>query len=92
MGKDYHAPGPASTLTPSRTVNVSPSQIESLLVGVPECEPQYALVVRREDALDALHPQDPGTQHGQDQACDRRAPQDLKPQIPWCLGPSGPEP
>ncbi len=37
-----------------RGVNVFPSQIESLLVGVPECEPQYVLVVRREGALDAL--------------------------------------
>jgi phenylacetate-CoA ligase len=37
-----------------RGVNVFPSQIESLLMGVPECEPQYVLVVRREGALDAL--------------------------------------
>ena len=34
--------------------NVFPSQIESLLVGVPECEPHYVLVVRREGALDEL--------------------------------------
>jgi len=37
-----------------RGVNVFPSQIESLLVGVPECEPHYVLVVRREGALDTL--------------------------------------
>ena len=37
-----------------RGVNVFPSQIESLLVGVPECEPHYVLVVRREGTLDAL--------------------------------------
>jgi len=37
-----------------RGVNVFPSQIESLLVGVPECEPHYVLVVRREGALDEL--------------------------------------
>jgi phenylacetate-CoA ligase len=37
-----------------RGVNVFPSQIESLLVGVPECEPHYVLVVRRERAMDTL--------------------------------------
>ncbi len=37
-----------------RGVNVFPSQIESLLVGVPECAPHYVLVVRREGALDEL--------------------------------------
>ena len=34
--------------------NVYPYWVESLLVGVPECEPYYVLVVRREGALDAL--------------------------------------
>jgi len=37
-----------------RGINVFPSQIESLLVGVPECEPHYVLVVRREKAMDEL--------------------------------------
>jgi len=37
-----------------RGVNVYPSQIEHVLMQVPQVEPHYLLVVRREDALDAL--------------------------------------
>ncbi|HJM50742.1 MAG TPA: phenylacetate--CoA ligase [Alphaproteobacteria bacterium] len=37
-----------------RGVNVYPSQIEAFLVGLPDIEPHYQLVVRREGALDTL--------------------------------------
>jgi phenylacetate-CoA ligase len=37
-----------------RGVNVFPSQIEAFLVGLPDIEPNYQLVVRREGALDTL--------------------------------------
>jgi phenylacetate-CoA ligase len=37
-----------------RGVNVYPSQVEHALLGVPEVEPQYLLVVTREETLDAL--------------------------------------
>ena len=37
-----------------RGVNVYPSQIEHALMQVPQVEPHYLLVVRREDALDSL--------------------------------------
>jgi phenylacetate-CoA ligase len=37
-----------------RGVNVYPSQIEHALTQVPQVDPQYLLVVRREGALDAL--------------------------------------
>jgi phenylacetate-CoA ligase len=40
-----------------RGVNVYPSQVEHALLGVPEVEPQYLLVVRREGALDTLEVQ-----------------------------------
>jgi phenylacetate-CoA ligase len=35
-------------------VNVFPSQIESLLLEIPEVEPQYRLVVRKKGYLDQL--------------------------------------
>ncbi len=35
-------------------VNVFPSQIESLLLEVPEVEPQYVLIIRKKGYLDAL--------------------------------------
>ena len=35
-------------------VNVFPSQVESLLLEVPEVEPQYVLVIRKKGYLDAL--------------------------------------
>ncbi len=37
-----------------RGVNLFPSQVETILVTIPELEPQYLLVVRREKALDEL--------------------------------------
>jgi phenylacetate-CoA ligase len=37
-----------------RGVNVYPSQIEHALMQVPDVEPHYLLVVRRESALDSL--------------------------------------
>jgi phenylacetate-CoA ligase len=37
-----------------RGVNLFPSQVESVLMALPELEPQYLLVVRRERALDEL--------------------------------------
>lgn len=37
-----------------RGVNVFPSQIESVLVGIEGVEPHYQLIVRREDNLDTL--------------------------------------
>jgi phenylacetate-CoA ligase len=37
-----------------RGVNVYPSQIEHVLTQVPQVEPHYLLVVRRDDALDTL--------------------------------------
>jgi len=40
-----------------RGVNVFPSQIESVLVGIEEAEPHYQLVIRREGALDTLEVQ-----------------------------------
>ena len=40
-----------------RGVNVYPSQIEEALLGVPEIEPHYLLVVRRDGALDTLEVQ-----------------------------------
>lgn len=36
-------------------VNVFPSQIESLLLGVEEIEPQYVIIVRKKGYLDQLH-------------------------------------
>ena len=36
-------------------VNVFPSQIESLLLEVPEVEPQYVIIVRKKGYLDQLH-------------------------------------
>jgi phenylacetate-CoA ligase len=35
-------------------VNVFPSQIESLLLDIPEVEPQYRLIVRKKGYLDQL--------------------------------------
>jgi phenylacetate-CoA ligase len=40
-----------------RGVNVYPSQIEHALLQVPDIEPHYLLVVRREGALDTLEVQ-----------------------------------
>ncbi|MBN2289297.1 MAG: phenylacetate--CoA ligase, partial [Candidatus Glassbacteria bacterium] len=40
-----------------RGVNVFPSQIESVLVGIEEAEPHYLLVLSREGALDVLEVQ-----------------------------------
>ncbi len=40
-----------------RGVNVFPSQIESVLVGIKEAEPHYQLIVRREGSLDTLEVQ-----------------------------------
>jgi phenylacetate-CoA ligase len=40
-----------------RGVNVFPSQIEHVLVGIDEAEPQYQLIVRREGVLDTLEVQ-----------------------------------
>jgi phenylacetate-CoA ligase len=40
-----------------RGVNVYPSQIEHVLTQVPQVEPHYLLVVRREDALDTVEVQ-----------------------------------
>jgi phenylacetate-CoA ligase len=40
-----------------RGVNVFPSQIESVLVGIDEAEPHYQLIVRRDGALDNLEVQ-----------------------------------
>jgi phenylacetate-CoA ligase len=40
-----------------RGVNVFPSQIESVLVGIEEAEPHYQLILRREGSLDTLEVQ-----------------------------------
>ncbi|MEA1997268.1 MAG: phenylacetate--CoA ligase, partial [Gemmatimonadota bacterium] len=40
-----------------RGVNVFPSQIESVLVGVEEAEPHYQIILRREGSLDTLEVQ-----------------------------------
>jgi phenylacetate-CoA ligase len=40
-----------------RGVNVFPSQIESVLMGIKEAEPHYQLIVHREGTLDALEVQ-----------------------------------
>ena len=37
-----------------RGVNVFPSQIESALLNIAECEPHYLLIVEREGVLDTL--------------------------------------
>ena len=37
-----------------RGVNVFPSQIEAVLIGVPELEPHYQLIVNRVDSMDTL--------------------------------------
>lgn len=37
-----------------RGVNVYPSQVEAVLVGLPDIAPHYQLVIRREGALDAM--------------------------------------
>ena len=36
-------------------VNVFPSQIESLLLDIPEIEPQYVIILRKKGYLDQLH-------------------------------------
>jgi len=36
-------------------VNVFPSQIESILLEVPEVEPQYVIIIKKKGYLDALH-------------------------------------
>ena len=36
-------------------VNVFPSQIESILLDIPEVEPQYVIIVRKKGYLDQLH-------------------------------------
>ena len=36
-------------------VNVFPSQIESLLLDIPEIEPQYVIIIRKKGYLDQLH-------------------------------------
>ncbi len=40
-----------------RGVNVFPSQVESVLVGIDEAEPHYQLIVRREGPMDTLEVQ-----------------------------------
>jgi phenylacetate-CoA ligase len=40
-----------------RGVNVFPSQVESVLVGIKEAQPHYQLIVRREGSLDTLEVQ-----------------------------------
>ncbi len=40
-----------------RGVNVFPSQVESVLVGIEEAQPHYQLIVRREGSLDTLEVQ-----------------------------------
>ena len=37
-----------------RGINVFPSQVESVLLGIPECAPRFKLIVEREGNLDAL--------------------------------------
>ncbi|MBO4263947.1 MAG: phenylacetate--CoA ligase [Bacteroidales bacterium] len=37
-----------------RGINVFPSQVESVLLGIPECAPRYKLIVDRVDNLDTL--------------------------------------
>ena len=36
-------------------INVFPSQIESLLLDIPEIEPQYVIIIRKKGYLDQLH-------------------------------------
>ena len=40
-----------------RGINVFPSQVESVILGMPEFEPQYMLVVDRQNNLDILQVQ-----------------------------------
>ena len=37
-----------------RGINVFPSQVESVLLGIPECAPRFKLIVERTGNLDAL--------------------------------------
>ena len=37
-----------------RGINVFPSQVESVLLTIPECAPHYKLIVERHDNLDTL--------------------------------------
>ena len=45
-------------------VNVFPSQIESMLLEMPEVEPQYVIIVRKKGYLDQLHVRCGGKERG----------------------------
>jgi phenylacetate-CoA ligase len=53
-------------------VNVFPSQIESLLLEIPEVEPQYRLVVRKKGYLDQLMIQVEGKREVYDAGAEKR--------------------
>jgi phenylacetate-CoA ligase len=55
-----------------RGVNVYPSQIEALLIGLPEISPHYQIVLTREGALDSMTVEievTPGAAHDDVQKC-----------------------
>ncbi len=54
-------------------VNVFPSQIESLLLDIPEVEPQYVLVVRKKGYLDQLIVQVEGKKEVYEAGSEKRA-------------------
>ena len=57
-----------------RGINVFPSQVESVLLGMPECAPRYLLIVEREGNLDTLTVQVEVRQEYFDQGFDTLTP------------------
>lgn len=57
-----------------RGINVFPSQVESVLLGMPECAPRYLLIVDREGNLDTLTVQVEVRQEYFDQGFDTLTP------------------
>ena len=57
-----------------RGINVFPSQVESVLLGMPECAPRYLLIVDRQDNLDTLTVQVEVRQEYFDQGFDTLTP------------------
>jgi phenylacetate-CoA ligase len=69
-----------------RGVNVFPSQIEAVLVGLPGIEPHYQLVVDRQGALDSLSVEVEASANATDDAARQRNAAAAKTRIKSMIG------